>query len=104
MMDRVQFFQSIQTTENRCGTFVRYFDQLMGLYGLIPDTDVRISTYPTNDKMLIVKLVFSDPNRSMEIRNRLLTLGNTITIYEHTFPIGLMESLNELEINVRVGL
>lgn len=102
-MDRVKFLQSIQT-ENKSDIFVRYFDQLMGLYGLVSNSDFRISAYPTTDyRELLLHVEVSDQSKLSETHQAILSTGNVITIYEHTFQIRIT-GLTDSSIDICIGL
>lgn len=91
-MDRVTFLQSIRT-ENQ-SIIIRYFDQFMGIYGLIPDSDftIKVRTPENLTQGIVLDFTFKSPLRLDEIRNHLEEGGTTITMYQHTYLVQMFAS------------
>lgn len=101
-MDRTTFIKSIETEHDLgllCNT---YFDQLMGLYGLIPNSDFTISAHPNSDESIELKLSFLTEDScqliSNEIISRLAQSYGFLTIYGHQFNVNVSTSTIEIVI------
>lgn len=91
-MDRVKFFQSIELENGIANIFADYFDQLMALYSLLPDTDCGISIKPSAvDQSILVTIFLHNQEARQWLLQTINATNNICSIYGHNFSISMIQ-------------
>ena len=90
-IDRAVYLHSIDTNNIDYNSIIlKYFDQLMSIYGLLQTCNYTVKVLPSNNESLILDLVFSDDSSISRVLN--IFNDNRFTLYERTFTMNIIGS------------
>lgn len=106
IMDRVDYIHSIDTGELEYDSMlVNYFDQLMGLYGLMQPCNYSIKVINSSNELLLLELEFTDEISSSKIMNVLDSLNHVFCVYERRFIFDTrVISIDEMQRPVKIQI